>query len=926
MRSTGESTARLQDRRAESTALDQLIAGARAGTSGSVVLRGEAGVGKTALLDHVTGRAAGCRVVRVAGVESEMELAYAGIHQLCSPFIDRIERLPAPQREALGTALGLRSGEAPDRFLVGLAVLSLLADVAESQPLLCVIDDAQWLDRASAQVLGFVARRLGAELVVMIFAVRHPEDDGHLARLPHLAIRPLSDADARALLAVAMPGRVDESVRERIIAEARGNPLALLELPRTWAPTAFAGGYGLPDDASVSGRIADSFRARLAPLPDTCRRLLLVAASEPVGDPVLIWAAAERLGVPAEAAAPPAAAGLLEVGARFRFRHPLVRSVVYLDATLDDRRAVHAALADVTDTERDPDRRAWHLAAAAAGPDEEVAAELERSATRAHARGGFAATAAFLRRAVTLSVDPNLRVERAVAAAEASLGAGAFEVAQRLLDVAEAGPLDVLGRARVDMLLAEIAFAQGRGGDAPPLLLKAAMKLEPLDARRSRDTYLDAWASALFAGSMAGTGGSLLDVSRAAAAAPGAPGPRRASDLLLDGLALIFTEGRGAACPVLRQAVDAFGGAAVSVEETLRWGWLASRAATYLWDYDSSLDISMRTVQLARDAGALEALAVVDNACGQTAAFGGDFELASLLAAEVAALKEATGTRIAPHATVALAGIRGREAETSALLDAVIGDAAASGQGTAVQYARWASAVLNNGLGRYEEALATAIAAAEDTPELHVAAWALPEIVEAATRTGYSEQAAAALERLADATSDSDSDWGLGLQVRSRALVAGGDVADRLYREAIERLGRTRLRPELGRAHLLYGEWLRREGRRTDAREELRVAHELFATIGMEAFAERARRELRATGESVRKRSVETLTELTAQELQIARLAADGRTNPEIGAQLFLSPRTVEWHLRNVFSKLEVASRRELRAALPRATLAQVAV
>jgi DNA-binding CsgD family transcriptional regulator len=915
VRSTMDSESRLQNRRAESEALDRLIQRARTGTSGVVVVRGEAGVGKTALLDHVLAHAAGCRVVRAAGVESEMELAFAGLHQLCAPFLDRLDQLPAPQHEALGTAFGLRAGNRPDPFLVGLAVLSLLSEVSEEQPLVCFLDDAQWIDSASAQVLGFVARRLAAEAVVLVFVTRDSGADGDLMRLPELPVGPLGDADARALLASALPGRIDDAIRNRIVAEAAGNPLALLELPRGWTPESFAGGYGTPDGGSVSARIEESFRRRLEHLPEQTRLLMLIAAAEPTGDPVLVWAAAERLGIPVDAAPPARDAGLLDVGMQVRFRHPLVRSVVYRESSASDRRRVHGAIADATDPELDPDRRAWHRAAATEGLDESVAAELERSADRAQVRGGQAAAAAFMQRAVELTGDPARRARRALAAAQATLGAGAFDVARGLLAVAQAGPLDELGQARAELVRAEIAFAQSRGGDAPPLLLLAARRLESLDVQLSRDTYLEAWAAALFAGRLAADGGSLLDVSRAVATAPKAdpPLPR---DLLLDGLALVFTEGRGVAAPVLRRAVAAFASAEVSPQEMLRWGWLATRAANLLWDYDGGLEIGNRAVQLARDTGALEALAVADNACGQAAVFGGDFPTASLLIAEVEAVKEATGTRIAPHAAMVHAGFRGREHEALKLFNGVRAEASAAGQGTAVQYAMWATSVLMNGLGRYDEALAAAVKASEDVPQLHIAMWALGEQIEAASRTENVELAERALARLTEQTAATESDWALGIQARSRGLLMDGDVAEGFYLEAITRLGRTRLRPELARTHLLYGEWLRREGRRVDAREHLRTAHDMLATIGMEAFAERARRELLATGERVRKRSVETSDQLTPQEEQIARLARDGRSNTEIAAQLFLSPRTVEWHLRKVFSKLGVASRRELRGAL----------
>ncbi len=902
----------LLGRAGECAQLDALVADVRRGVSRSLVLHGEAGIGKTALLDHLIGAARGLTVARAVGVESEMELAFASLHQLCAPMLGRLERLPGPQRDALRTVFGMTAGAAPDRFLVGLAVLSLVSEFAEERPLLCVVDDAQWLDRSSALTLAFVARRVLAEPVGLVFAAREPGEE--LRHLQHLEVRGLVNGDARALLSSAVRFTLDEPVRDRILAETRGNPLALLELPRGLTPTQLAGGFGMPAARDLPQRIEASYLRRLRLLPADARRLLLVAAADPVGDPLLLQRACERLGVPR--AAVDATDGLLAVEDRVIFRHPLARSAVYQSADAPERRAAHAALAEATDGQVDPDRRVWHLAAAAIGPDEAVATELERSAGRAQARGGFAAAAAFLQRAVALTGDPARRAGRALAAAQAALAAGAFDVARRLLATAEAGPLDDLGCARVDLLRAELAFAERRGGDAPLLLLRAARRLEPLDVRLSRDTYLDAWSAALFAGPLA-RGGGLADVSRAVAGAPAPAGPPPPGDLLLDGFAMVFTEGRAAATPVLRRAVAAFAAAEVSDDELLRWGWLATRAANYVWDQDQALAIGARTVRLARDAGALEALPVADNAYGQAAAFAGDFATATALTAEVDAVKETTGTRIPPHAALALAGIRGAEREALALIDQVVAEATAAGQGTAVQYACWARAVLMNGLGRYEEALAAAVQASEATPELYIAAWALSELIEAATRTEDAARAREAAERLAGHTEACGADWGLGMLARGRALVREGDAAERCYGEAVERLGRTRLRPDLARAHLLYGEWLRREHRRVDARAQLRTAHELFLQIGMTAFAERARGELLATGERVRSRTAETRDDLTPQELQIARLARDGLSNPEIGARLFLSPRTVEWHLRKVFGKLSIRSRQELARVLP---------
>jgi DNA-binding CsgD family transcriptional regulator len=907
----------LLGRARERELLDRMLDNVRGGQSAVLVIRGEAGAGKTALLHYCARQAAGFRVARVAGVESEMELPFAGLHQLCGPLLGRLDALPEPQQAALRVALGLSAGATPDRFLVALAALTLLAEVAAERPLLCFVDDAQWLDAASGQVLGFVARRLLAESVAIVFAVRDPAGEPELAGLPELALGGLPDDEARALLATVIPGRLDERVRDRLVAETRGNPLAILELPRGLAPTQLPGGLALHDDHTLPGRIEERFQRQLESLPREARLVLLVAAAEPVDDPLLLWRAAERLGVGLSAEPAAETEGLLAVGERVTFLHPLVRSAVYRSASPQERRAVHLALAESTDGEADADRRAWHLAAAAPGPDEAVAAELQRSADRAQARGGLAAAAAFLRRSVALTRDPARRVDRALAAAQASLYAGAFEAALGLLAAAESRELSDLQDARADLLHAELAYAQNRGSDAPPLLLRAARKLEALDVRLARETYLDAWSSALFAGHLAHAG-NLRDVSDAVATAPAPEGAPRPSDLLLDGFALAFTAGRPAAVPVLRRACAAFAGDEVSAEEILRWGWLATAAAAYVWDLEGCLTLAGRNVQLAREAGALEVLAVAANVCAQAATLAGDFAGAAQLVAEADAVVHATGTRVAPYGALVLAGHRGRAAEAFELIHGTIESATAGGQGTAVQYAQWAKAVAANGLGRYPEALAAATAAADDTPELFVSMWALSELVEAAARTGRADVAALAVARLGEHTRDG-TEWALGIEARSRALVSEPDAADGLYREAIGRLERTPLRPQLARTHLLYGEWLRREGRRIDAREQLRAANARLVSLGMEAFAERARRELLATGEKVRKRTVETRDELTAQERQIAQLARDGLTNPEIGARLFLSPRTVEWHLKKVFTKLGISSRTSLHDALPRA-------
>jgi DNA-binding CsgD family transcriptional regulator len=908
--SSGDPGQGLRGRRWECDTLDRLLVDARTGHSRVLVVRGDAGIGKTALLEYLHGRAAGYRAARSAGIESEMELAYAGLHQLCAPFLDRFECLPGPQRAALETAFGLNEGEPPDRFLVGLAVLTLLAGIAEEQPLVCLVDDAQWLDRVSAQTVAFVARRLLAEPIALVIAVREPSSETDLSGLPDLTVRGLSDNDARALLLQALHVPLDAAVCDRIIAESRGNPLALLELPRTWPTVDLAGGFGTPDTQPLASRIEEGYARRLHSLPSDTQLLLLAAAADPIGDATLLWRAAGRLGLGADPAAAAETTGLIQFGPRIRFRHPLVRSAVYRSAAPPDRRAVHLALAEATDPIVDPDRRAWHLAAAAPGPDEHVAFELERSAGRAQARGGLAAAAAFLQRAVALTHDAARRTERALAAAQAHLHAGAFDAALALLIAAQSTPLDELQRARVDLLRGQIAFASGHGSDAPPLLLEAAKRLEPLDLELARETYLDAWGAALFAGRLA-TAGGLLDASWAARSAPRPAHPLRPSDLLLDALAMLVTEGRIAAAPALRQATRAVAGDAVAADDNFRWGWLTTVPANVLWDEENWHAINARQLLRARDAGALARLPIDLTASAILAAWWGDFDAAAAAIGEADAITGATQTRIAPYGAMLLSALQGRNA--SALIESAIDSAIAGGQGIAVQYAHWVRAILFNGLGRYEQALAAAQQASADTPELFLSAWALPEVIEASVRSGNSHLGAAALQRLTKATAAGGTDWALGIEARSRALLSEGDTAEVLYNEATDRLARTRFRPELARAHLLYGEWLRREGRRVDARQQLRAAHDMLGAIGMEAFAERARRELLATGETARKRTVETPDELTAQETQIARLACEGLSNHEIGTRLFISPRTVEWHLRKVFTKLGISSRKQLR-------------
>jgi DNA-binding CsgD family transcriptional regulator len=905
----------LRGRRDERAVLEGLLDEARGGRSGVLVLRGEAGIGKTALLEHAIASASDVTLLRAAGVESEMELAFAALHLLCAPIDDFVDRLPGPQREALEITFGVSAGAPPDRFLVALATLSLLSEAAQERPLLCVIDDAQWLDSASAQALGFVARRLLAEPVALLFAARETTDA--FADLPELVIEGLDDAEARKLLASVIPGRLDDRVADQLVAEAHGNPLALLELPRGLSPAQLAGGFGLPAALSLQGRIEQSFLGRLEALPEDTQRLLLVAAADPLGDPALLTRAAGRLGITDSAREPAESAGLVELDGRVRFRHPLVRSAVYRAASAEQRRRAHQALAEATDAETDPDRRAWHLAEATAGPDEDVAAELERAAARAQARGGVAAAAAFLQRAAALTPEPRRSAQRAFAAAQTSYEAGALDEALALLATAETGGVDDLQRARVDLLRAQIAFAVQRGGDAPTLLLEAAHALEAVDPDRARTTYLEALEAARFADRLA-RGADVVEVSRAALAGPAPHRPPRPTDLLLEGMATLPIDGHAAAVPILKASLSAFREEAVLAPEEARWLSLACRAAWDVFDEESWRLLATRELQRARDAGALTLTPLLLSSLSYLQVLCGELSAAESLLDEIRVATAATGIPAHRYVEIWIAAVRGREPELSAVVEDFTTDAKARGEGFALGFAGQAGAVLYNGLGRYEEAFAAVREAVDVAPYSELSTpTAVAELVEAAARAGEQRIAERALERLTLTTRPSGSDWALAVEARSRALLSDGDAAERLYQEALERLRRTRVRLQLARTHLLYGEWLRRERRRVDAREQLRIAHEMLAGMGTEGFAARAERELLATGERARKRSVETREELTAQEAQVARLARDGLSNAAIGERLFISQHTVAYHLRKVFSKLDVTARNQLGRVLP---------
>lgn len=902
----------LVGRRRECAALDTLLADLHEGFSRALVITGEAGIGKTALLDELAARATGLQVVRVAGVESEVEFAFAALHQLCAPFTDRSPQLPEPQHAALRQAFGVDAGPHPNLFLAGLAVLGLLSDACDDRPVLLLIDDQQWLDSASAQILAFVARRLGAEPVGLVFATRSAGPE--LTGLPELRIAGLPDRDASELLTAALDGRVDTRVRDRLLAEARGNPLALLELPRSLSRDELAGGFG-PPGAPLAHSLEATFRRQLDALPEPTRRLLAMAAADPVGDPALLWTAAGRCGLGADDAVPAIEAALLTIETRVRFRHPLIRSTAYRRVPLSDRQEIHRALADTIDPTADPVRRAWHLGHAAVGPDDAVADELESSAERVLARGGVAAAALFLERASMLANEVARRANLALAAAYAKAQAGVLDGARELLAVAEAAPLSDSQRAQVDLVRAQLAFIANRGNDAAPLLLAAARRLEATDGARARDVYLDALLAAIFAGKLAVDGG-VLEVAEAASAATHALDSPRPIDLLLDGMCTQHSDGFDKGLETVREAITVYG-RGLTIEQELRWMFLACVAAAHLWDLDRLGVLAERYVRLARETGALSELPLALSCRFSPLLFAGRLDDAAREVDELCTAVEAMGNNMTAYGAISLAAFRGSRSEVEALARTMTEHAVRRGEGVGLTVVQWATALLHNGSGNYRDALIAGLQATSYAGDCTSAGWALIELVEAAVRTGEPEHAATAFGRLTEMTSASGTAWGLAVEARSRALLGTDDMVERHYQDAVQLSTRAGLGPDRARAHLVYGEWLRRQRRRVDARTELSSAHAMFDAMGMAGFAERARRELAATGERARKRAAPYVPgELTAQEAQIAQLAREGLSNPEIGARLFISARTVQYHLAKVFTKLGIRSRSQLDAAL----------
>jgi DNA-binding CsgD family transcriptional regulator len=905
----------LIDRIEETARVNTLLDQVRDGMSGALVLRGEAGIGKSAILNATVESAQDLSVIRLEGIESEMQLGYAALHRLLLPHLPRLEHLPEPQRDALKSAFGLTSLAPADRFMVSLAALSLLGDAAREIPLLIVVDDAQWLDRESVGALVFVARRLQADRIALIFGVRESIDVGATFQgIPELLLSGLETDFARELLTASVPDPVSYRVAERIISVTRGNPLALMELSGELTSEHLSEQAPLPDPLPISDLIEARFLRQIQELPAETQIVLLVAAADSEGDPDTLRRAAAVLGISPADIEPARDAGLLNLRPHIEFRHPLVRSAVYGGATAENRRRVHHALATVTDGDDEADRRALHLALGAIGPDEDLAAALERSAAQARSRGGYAAESSFLVRAADLSPEPQRQAGRLLAAAQATFLAGNVGYSESLLDRARPHLVDPMERAQAQRLEGHLRSV-GNGQFAPALLFDAAKAFEPLDRAVSHHSLLEAFMNFLvYQQFTVGTTG--VEIAQAALDSLDAQStPTTATDVLLRGVAMRYAGNYSEAVPAMREAVRAR--VTMSPEEINQWIYIGNIIAVELWDEEGARGTMERLEQAARPRGALPALqrallgiALVDCRCGR-------FASARERYSELHDVTMTIGAHVEFYdlLDVDLLCWQG-DPQARAKVAELIEGADAFCLASVVHSANLALSFLDLAEGQYEEALVTA----RSVTKGDAMGWgcqALPVVVEAGMRCGNREFASEALTSLAERAPVSGTPWALGLLARCRALMADGPNAAALYEQALQHFDKTSLAPEIARTHLLYGEWLRRQKQRTEAREQLRRSYEMFDTMGARSFAERARIELLATGERARARRAESAHDLTPRELQIARLAADRATSREIASQLFISPNTVDYHLRKVFQKFGISSRRELVGLLP---------
>ena len=909
----------LRNRTREIGAIDSLLERARSNAGGALVLRGEPGVGLTALLDYGADEVRDMWVLRVAGVEAEAHVAYGALHRLLAPDVwwRHHMHLPLAQRFALEQAFGLEvpgNDERPaelNALLVGLGTLSLLARAAEERPVLCAVDDVEQLDEHSASALALVARRLGADRVAMLFARREPSDArDFFGDLDELVVGGLDVVDARALIDAVYGHRLDSDVRERILAETDGNPRAIVELPSVFpAPSVSLFGEPLP----LAKRFEQHFVTTLSNLSKNAQETVLLASLLHDGSTTLFWSASALLGLPSDAYREAEDAGLLRIGTRVVLCGSLLRSAVYSSATPEDRRRVHLALAGAAAAAGDSVQSVWHRAAASSAPDEELAAALVVAGIELRRRGDTTTSATLLQRASAVTPDPAMRAVRLLDAASAWLAAGSPGRSSALLAETTPLPLTDLDRALAAKLRAQAAQMLGQGADSAALLLRAARDIAGHDAPLGREALLEALEAAIYHGRF-GSGGPVRQAA-VATLELSTDEPVTAPDLLLRGLALLFAEGHESGAPTLRRAVEA-----LEAGDDLRWLTLGGLAALELWD-DAAL---AAIVAAGSEPVAVSRASPLGVSLGYLAGLdhvvAGRFTKAGHWYGDMQALAEAVRdpaiAGVADAGTLMMWAWRGESGgDGRALIDRCARDAMASEQGRYYALTRYALAVHENGLGRYEEALIASEDAVEDRG-LYLAGFALPELIEAAVRSDEREVAADALAELTSRTLASGTSWALGMLARSRALLAEDDAAAALYQEAIERLVACRAAPQLARAHLLYGEWLRRRRRRRDARDHLRRAQGMFVAMSADGFAARAGGELQAAGERSRIREPEATETLTAQESRIASLVAAASSNPQIAAQLFLSPRTVEYHLHKIYRKLGVTSRVELARML----------